>query len=306
MRNTNGMVYKGEAAYTRTPRQDGSLLMLAGYPLPGGGDDYRNLEAVSVRIADRGNTVEFKRDVRIHLPRPSVRQKMEAKITSFASLGPGKLAYSGFVFFSGDLIESRDGGTLATLYGRLEGDRYYRTFVAKADRAAKDWNYVSTIAGDESAVTLEGEKKTEGFTEPRMIRLSDGRLFAAIRRGSDNLMYKCWSEDDGKTWTKPESTGFRGVKPALWLMRNGVLALSTGRPGPVTIYFSTDGGRTFTHPTVLYKDRGTRYSDLVETEAGRLLVVYDHVPFDWGVIPENQPEAMNEIYGTFLEVKQEP
>jgi len=41
---------------------------------------------------------------------------------------------------------------------------------------------------------------------------------------------------------------------------------------------------------------------MVEVEPDKLLVVYDHVPFNWGVIPENEPTAMNSIHGTFLRV----
>ncbi|PYV10424.1 MAG: hypothetical protein DMG07_21165, partial [Acidobacteria bacterium] len=173
----------------------------------------------------------------------------------------------------------------------------------RSNPEGKSWSYVATIAGDPEAVVLQGEKGTEGFTEPRMIRLRDGRLFVVMRRGSDNLMYRCWSSDHGRTWTQPASIGFRGVKPALWLMKNGVLALSTGRPAPVSAYFSLDGGQTWSPPTVLFREPGTRYTDLLEIEPDRLLVVYDHVPFDWGVIPDDHPEAMNTVYCTRIEVK---
>ena len=300
-RNTNGMVYKGEAAYTRTPLPDGSLRMLAGYMLPSNGDDYRNLHGVSVKIFDHGEGILFRRELRIHLPEPSFRQKLDGEIRHFASLGPGKLKHSAFVLFSGDLIRSRDGGWLTTMYGKFENDKYFRTFVVRSGNL-KEWRYVTTIAGDAEAKLLPGEERTEGFTEPRMIRLSDGRLFTVMRRGDNNMAFKSWSADDGETWTKAVSIGFKGVKPALWLMKNGVLALSTGRPDPVTVYFSTDGGRSFTNPVVLARKRGTRYTDLVEVEPNKLLVVYDHVPFDWGVIPDDKPEAMNEIFGTFLKV----
>jgi BNR repeat-like domain len=303
MRNTAGMVYSDEAAYTRIPRPDGCLAMIAGYFLPAGGTDYRNLEGVSVHICDHANNVIFRRDVHIELPQPSQRIELDQKVENFASLGPGKIKESGYVFFSGSLIKSRNGGLLTTLYGKFEGDHYYRTFVAKSDQKGKDWKYVSTIAGDESAVILHGESKTEGFTEPRMIRLRDGRLFVLMRRGSNNQMFKSWSSDDGKTWSKPVSIGFQGVKPALWLMKSGILALSTGRPGPVRVYFSQDGGTTWSSPTVIYSGRGLRYTDLAEIAPHKLLVVYDHVPFDWGVIPDSEPKAMNEIYGTFVEVK---
>lgn len=302
-RNTNGMVYEGESAYTREPLPDGSVRFIAGYGLPSEGDDYRKVRMVSVKIFDHGESILFQRDVVVELPKPSFRQPMDGAIRHFASIGPGKLTHSAFVFFSGTLIPSRDGGWITTLYGKLEGDRYFRTFVVRSDRQGKRWQYVTTVAGDEAAVNLPGEKDTEGFTEPRMIRLPDGRLLLAVRRGSNHLMFRAWSSDDGRSWTKPESIGFKGVKPALWLMRSGVLALSTGRPDPVTVRFSRDGGQTWSNATELYSKPGTRYTDLVEVQPNRLLVVYDHVPGEWGVMREGQANAMNEVFGAYLEVK---
>lgn len=335
IRNTMGMVYKGEAAYTRIPRSDGTLLMLAGYNLPAdlraldtqgdhwGGDDFKHLQGVSVIFSNHGKTVSSSRDVSINLPLPSQRGKLTTHVYNFASFGPGKVNESAWVFFSGSIVESLDGGLLTTMYGRLEGDKYYRTFVVKSDKEGKTWQYVTTIAGDESAVLLKDERITEGFTEPRMIRLNDGRLFVLMRRGDNNMMFKSWSADDGKSWSKPVSIGFRGVKPAIWRMRSGILALSTGRTDPVTVYFSTDNGESWTNPTVLFgepwsnssevygpgKEKGTRYTDLVEVEPNKLLVVYDHVPYffgkapeDWGRMPESETNTMNTVYGAFLEV----
>ena len=301
MRNTAGLVYR-EAAYTRKPRPDGSMLMLAGYPLPIAHDDFRHLQTTSVLFSNHGDTVVFNKDVRIHLPKPASRQKINDQIVNFASLGPGKIKEVGLALFSGDLIEASGDALLTTMYGKMEGDKHFRTYVVKSNKEGKNWDYLSTIAGDEAAVVLEGEKQTEGFTEPRMIRLNDGRLFAVIRRGGNNMLFRSWSRDEGKTWTKPSSIGFRGVEPCLWLMKNGILALSTGRPDPVMVRFSTDGGATWNNPTELFQERGTRYTGMVEVEPDKLLVVYDHVPFDWGVIPENEPTAMNSIRGTFLKV----
>jgi len=302
MRNTAGMIFR-ETSYTRVPRPDGSLWMVSGYPLAENGVDFKNLRTVSVRIFNGGKSILFERDVRITLPKPAARQKPDEEVKNFASLGPVKIKELAIALFNGDIIESRDGGLLTMMYGKFEGDRYFRSFVVRFDKQGKACKYVTTIAGDAEVVLLPGEEKTEGFTEPRMIRLRDSRLFVVMRRGSNNMMYRSWSEDDGKTWSKPESIGFRGVEPCLLLMSNGVLVLTTGRPEPVTAYFSEDGGSTWTGQVSLFKEKGTRYTGIVEVAPDRLLVVYDHVPFDWGVIPDSEPNAMNTIYGTFLEVR---
>lgn len=327
MRNTAGFIFR-EVAFTRDPAlPDGSLMMLGGYPLPSAGDDYRNINASSVSIGNGGKTITLSRDVVVSLPKPAARHKMSDTVENFASLGPGKIKEAAFMFFSGTTVSSQDGGWLALMYGKLEGDEFFRTIVVKADRSGKKWQYVSTVAGDEAAresLKAEGEVGTEGFTEPNMIRLKDGRLFMALRRGSDNQMYKSWSTDDGKSWSKPSSLGFKGVKPAMMEMSNGLVVVSTGRPGPIGVHVSEDAGKTWGHftPVADYAVRqkaeaatalneghphrrqsSTCYTGLVEVEPGKLLVVYDHLPYaeGWGLNPADKPEAMNSIYGTFLQ-----
>jgi len=327
MRHTAGFIFR-EVAFTRYPAlPDGSLMMLGGYPLPSADDDYRNINASSIIIRNGGKTITLSRDVVVGLPKPAARQKMSDTVKNFDSLGPGKIKEAAFMFFSGTMVASQDGGWLALMYGKLEGDEFFRTIVVKADQSRKKWQYVSTVAGDEEArasLKAEGEVKTEGFAEPNMIRLKDGRLFMALRRGSNNQMYKSWSTDDGKSWTKPSSFGFKGVEPAIMEMSNGLVVVSTGRPGPIGVHVSEDSGKTWGHftkiadYTVPLKEDSARgqkegrthmvqsstcYTGLVEVEPGKLLVVYDHLPYveGWGLNPADKPEAMNSIYGTFLQ-----
>jgi len=57
-------------------------------------------------------------------------------------------------------------------------------------------------------------------------------------------MYSVRSADQGRTWSPPQSFAETGVLPRLLQLRNGVLVLSSGRPG-VDLRFSTDNGRTW-------------------------------------------------------------
>lgn len=304
IRHTEGMVYEGNAAYIRLPRPDGCILMLAGFPTAAAPGDYRQLKYYSVRICDHTRSVLFQRDVLVALPHAAYRIPIDYKVNNFASPGPGKFKAFEEMVFNGTILSSRDGRLLTTMYGKLAGDKYDRTLVVRSNAEGKRWQYVTTVAGGKNAVLLPGETGTEGFNEPRMIRLRDGRLFLVMRRGSNNVMFKSWSTDEGRIWTTPKSIGFKGVKPALWLMKSGLLVLSTGRPGPVSLYFSRNGGETWSSPFVIFRGRGTRYTDVIEVSPNRLLVVYDHVPYDWGVIPDDKPNAMNEILGTFLDVSE--
>lgn len=319
MRNTAGFVFR-EAAYTRNPSlSDGTMLMLAGLPLPVEGD-FTHLRAVSVLFSDGGNTVKFSRDVSVQLPSAAAVDPIDDSVANSSSLNGARVHECASMSFCGTLIRAQDGGWLDAMYGKLVGDKYYRTIVVRSDHAGRDWRYVTTIAGDakaEAALKREHEEKSEGFDEPRMIRLPDGRLFVVMRRGSNNLLYRSWSRDDGKSWTEPASIGFRGVKPNLWLMGNGVLALATGRPDPIAIRFSIDGGNTWTNTTEIMaavsphdlhdaqgRVRSTCYTGVAEVEPNKLLIVYDYLPNvgGWGKNPPDDAKAMNTIYGTFISV----
>ena len=94
-----------------------------------------------------------------------------------------------------------------------------------------------------------GKKRNyKGFDEPTFEILKDSSFICVMRSGAADPMYKTYSYDFGKTWTKPEAFTPNGVKPNLLLLENGVLVLVSGRPG-VQIRFSFDGkGNTWTQP----------------------------------------------------------
>lgn len=89
-----------------------------------------------------------------------------------------------------------------------------------------------------------------------------------------------------------------------------MLALTTGRPDPVAVRFSVDGnGKEWTSPTTVAENHGgqqaggsTHYSDFIEVDPGKLLVVYDNVPYGWFEIPYADRISKNVIYGTLVEV----
>jgi hypothetical protein len=136
------------------------------------------------------------------------------------------------------------------------------------------------------------------------VRLADKRLYAIYRTGGDGFIGQAWSSDDGKTWTKPTSTPYKGVALRVRRLSNGVLACTTGRPGPVVVMFSVDGsGANWSHITPIFNGKSTHYTDFIEVEPGKLLVVYDSVPYGWHAIPYSDRESKNVIYGTFVEVR---
>jgi hypothetical protein len=142
----------------------------------------------------------------------------------------------------------------------------------------KHWEKVGQILYEEA------DERREGFAEPAMELLQDGRLFGVLRTTDGNgvgPMYRVWSRDGGVTWTKPEAFTETGVLPRLLQLKNGVLVMSSGRPG-VDLRFSRDGGRTWTvaRELVPVPDRGKPqmdscgYTSLVALGRDRFLITY--------------------------------
>ena len=112
------------------------------------------------------------------------------------------------------------------------------------------------------------------------------------------------SSDSGLTWKTRRMT-VSGVKPKLLQMSNGVLVCAFGRPGN-NLIFSLDNGRTWGNETAITAAdiRTTGYCDIVETEPGRLLVIYD--AYDTSVAKYwlwDPPQPVNAIWGMYVDVK---
>lgn len=253
----------------------------------------KELQDTLLEISDGWNDITHHRWIHVTLPEEPAMHPVDRS-------NGGTLTQMPAVSFHGCLIPSKDGGLLATMYGKFPGEKYYRSFLMKSMDHALTWDYVSTIARTNEPWPGMGK---EGPNEPGLARLADGRLFCLLRTGFDGLMYETWSQDDGKTWDAPISSGLKGVDPQVRLLANGVLALTTGRPGPVIIALSMDGtGKEWTHVTEIFKEMSTRYTGWLELSPNHLLIVYDHVPYGWDPIPATDKTSMNEVYGTFIDL----
>jgi len=212
---------------------------------------------------------------------------------------------SGFPW--GPILEGLNGDVMAPVYYKAERDqRYYRLALIRSSDGGKSWNEYSTIAAVAPEEKPWPGMGNEGPCEAGLVRLADKRLYSIFRTGSDGFMGNVWSSDDGKTWTKPTSTPYKGVALRVRRLSNGVLACTTGRPGPVVVMFSVDGtGEKWSHITPIFDCKSTHYTDFIEVEPGKLFVVYDSVPYGWYEIPYADRESKNVIYGTFVEVRKE-
>src|ERR1041385_6186102 len=160
------------------------------------------------------------------------------------------------------LLELPDGRLLATMYGYFEGDIVpisgfkptegfykYRCLLVESKDGGASWSLVATIAYDPAV----GQ---EGYCEPALARLPDGTLACIMRTGyTDDPMYMSYSKDDGRTWSKPVSTGQRGVDPRLLVLKDGLLACAygvkefKGNRRERRLMLSNDGGKTWSQNT---------------------------------------------------------
>lgn len=211
------------------------------------------------------------------------------------------------IFVYRTVLEMPDGKWLATMYGNFETDTLapqgtdaeeecqfmMRTFIVTSDDNGKTWDYLSTVA-----IPQKGDPVGEGFVEPALTLLNDGRLLCVMRGGHHFPLYSSWSSDNGKTWTAPLYTGLdRGCDPCLITLHDGRVALSWGRRYPEgwsivspegdkgrfvypgegynNLSISDDGGKTWTTNKIDEKT-GSCYSTIFEIEPNVIFCQVDN------------------------------
>jgi hypothetical protein len=210
------------------------------------------------------------------------------------------------LFIYRTIIEMPDSSWLMTMYGNFSEDTLkpynrdaihelefmMRTFIMTSQDNGRTWNYLSTVA-----VPKPGEPVGEGFVEPAITLLNDGRLLCIMRSGHHYPLYASWSSDLGKTWTPPLYTGMdRGCDPCLITLKDGRVALSWGKRFPegwskitpegdkgsivypgegyTNLSISKDGGVTW-KTTKIVQPAGSCYSTIFEVEPNIVFMQVD-------------------------------
>jgi hypothetical protein len=178
-----------------------------------------------------------------------------------AMLDDGALRYSLEGLFPivwwGDMRVARDKSLIAGIYpGLLDGDPAHKggVFFYRSTDTGRSWRIQGRILYQPDLKADPKGEGRDGFTEPAFEILRDGSLLAVLRT-TDGLgvgpMYSSRSRDEGKSWSKPRAFAPTGVLPRLLLLANGVLVLSSGRPG-VDLRFGFDGkGERWSAPQTL-------------------------------------------------------
>jgi hypothetical protein len=194
--------------------------------------------------------------------------------------------------YMGSIVERNDGALVALMAGWFVGDDdicpygsgrpYSRTYLCESLDGGAQWRYLTTIGYDRIG--------SEGYNEGSLRKLPGGDFIVIMRTGSmvsdvtqDNPIMMSRSKDEGRTWAEPWRTGAHGAFPHLLVLSDGMLALSSGRPGAY-IMFSDDCGLTWTDRTVIDATPYSGYTSLAELSPGVLLAVFGAKGY---VNPEN-------------------
>ena len=192
------------------------------------------------------------------------------------------------IIWWGNVHLASDGSLIAGIYPgnmtREDGslDPKWHIFFYRSTDFGHSWKVQGRILYQPDLKSDPKGNEHDGFGEPAFEILDDGSLLC-IMRTTDGAgigpMYSSRSTDLGKTWSKPKVIAPNGVLPKLLKLENGVLVLSSGRPG-VQVRFSTDG-KKWTEPLdfvpVTEKDPHKDtcgYTSLLATGPDRFIIAY--------------------------------
>jgi len=155
-------------------------------------------------------------------------------------------------FDKGKIVRLPGGDLLATLYGDLKGDSQYRTMIVRSTDRGRSWQYHASVAYQPNDPDPQLVGQFCGFCEPSLALLANGQLLCVMRTQGYEIpneyrpIYASWSDDLGKTWSKPKPTNphLMNISPTLAVLDNGVVVCQYGRPG-FHLVFSTDHGHTW-------------------------------------------------------------
>jgi len=216
------------------------------------------------------------------------------------------------------IVGLADGSLLMTLYGLPPAGpaNDHRTCVIRSTDRGATWRFLSTVGAGTSTGL-----RTEGFDEPTLLVLPDGRLQCYIRSGASyqaalgshdggdtnavmpfayhpqTPLYLCESVDGGCSWGQADPVAPFGVWPATAQLSNGIIAVVYGRPGDWLMFSGDDGrhwGPVFQFYNGIYPPDGGNYCALAEVAPEVLLVVY--------AITDPNDHLFSEIAGTYFRV----
>ena len=159
----------------------------------------------------------------------------------------------------GDIKELSDGSLIAGIYPSCyknntnELPKSDITFYKSTD-GGYHWSAIGRIPFKIEKLRDKSRQydRYQGFSESTFEILEDSTFICVARTGYNTPMYRSYSYDRGRHWTKPEAFTPNGVKPQLLQLDNNAIALVSGRPG-VQLRFCLEGdGKVWSEPIEMF------------------------------------------------------
>ena len=171
-------------------------------------------------------------------------------------------------------IQLKDGRILYA--GKALWTEEGRIGVATSEDDGETWKWLATIP------TRKGDDPGQ-YHELHAAETPSGRIIAQIRNHNTQTSgetLQSHSDDGGKTWSVPKTTGVWGYPSHLLRLRDGRILMSHGhRRGPIgnQARLSKDDGRTWSKPIVISSDAKSSdlgYPTTVELDDGSLVTIW--------------------------------
>ena len=149
---------------------------------------------------------------------------------------------------------------------------YRSVFVVRSRDEGESWSAPQMVASGEG----------HEFEEPAQLLLQSGRILMLLRDNVSRILHAVHSDDAGRTWSAPASTGIADYPADMVQLDDGRIACIAGRrrtPYGITLYLSEDGGRTWNHDRPVFlraglPNRDLGYPSMVLRADGSLYAVY--------------------------------
>jgi len=184
--------------------------------------------------------------------------------------------YSGYTGIGNNrLIQLRGGRILAAAWAGWAQDRTILGFTAYSDDNGETWRK----SDDVDIRTIDPSNKY-GADDPAVIELRDGRVMMFLRT-TLGFIAKCYSQDQGKTWTRPvrvrELEAPNAPAAIGRIPETGDLLLIWNRSKterrPLSSAISKDDGKTWAHIRVVDDTSPSAYASITPVD-GRVLLTY--------------------------------
>lgn len=170
------------------------------------------------------------------------------------------------------VLEMPDGTLRMACYGRRRAAIPLSTaYLLQSADQGRHWEFLASIA--------EGDASMD---EPCLVLTAGGRLLSFIRCTKDGWLRYCYSDDGGRTWSRPQTTGVWGYPASLLRLRDRRLLLACGyrrEPMGVRARLLNERGDDFnTAPELVVRDdactKDAGYPCMTQLRNGNILLAY--------------------------------